>query len=193
MILEARPARNLPRRLAPRHRRMIELVTKGWLFALGGMLLVSAADVTAQEPAAPELRPLERYLGSWTYDGDDKLLGGKVTCKVLRRWISGGYFMESHRTCETPRGTRDQVEVYGFDFKTREYTYIGFTGRIAHTYRTASIEGNSVKWLGTDASRGNRCTDVFEPDHRSSTEKCETGAAGGTFELRSEGRFKRVE
>jgi hypothetical protein len=193
MILEARPRRNLHRRLLPRRRRMIEGVTKGWLVALGGMLLISVADVVAQEPAAPELRPLERYRGSWTYDGEDKLLGGKVTCKVLRRWISGGYFLESHRTCETPRGTRDQVEIYGFDFKAHEYTYFGFTGRVVHTYHTASIEGASVKWVGTDASRGNRCTDTFEPDHRSSTERCETAAAAGTFELRSEGRFKRAE
>jgi len=174
-----------------RRRRIIKDV-KGWLFALGGMLLISAADVTAQEPGAPELRPLERYRGSWTYEGEDQLLGGKVTCKVLRRWISGGYFMESQRTCETPRGTRDEVEIYGFDFKTHEYTYYGFTGRVVHTYRTASIEGASVKWVGIDTSRGNRCTDVFEPDHRSSTEKCETAASAGTFELRSEGRFKRV-
>jgi hypothetical protein len=172
---------------------MIKGVTKDWLFGLAGMLLIAAASsAAAQEPAAPELRALERYLGSWTYDGEDKPLGGKVTCKAMRRWISGGYFLESHRTCETPRGTRDQVEVFGFDFKTREYTYIGFTGRIAHTYRAASIEGDTVKWVGTETSRGDRCTEVFEPDHRSSTEKCET-ASSGAFELRSEGRYKRVQ
>lgn len=44
-----------------------------------------------------------------------------------------------------------------------------------------------------DTSRGDDCTDVFDPDHRSSTEKRETAAAACTFELRSEGRFKRVE
>lgn len=190
MILEASPARN-PSGCC---KRMMNVVRKDWLLGLAGMLLISAsAGVAAQEPAAPELRALERYLGSWTYDGEDKLLGGKVTCRAVRRWISAGYFLESHRTCETPRGTRDQVEVYGFDFKTHEYTYFGFTGRVVHTYRTASMEGDSVKWVGAETSRGNRCTDVFEPDHRSSTEKCETAAAAGTFELRSEGRFKRVE
>jgi hypothetical protein len=157
------------------------------------VLLISSADVTAQEPGAPELRPLERYRGSWTYEGEDQLLGGKVTCKVLRRWISGGYFMESQRTCETPRGTRDEVEIYGFDFKAREYTYYGFTGRIVHTYRSASLDGASVQWVGIDTSRGIRCTDVFETDQRSFTEKCEAAAAAGTFELRSDGRFKRVQ
>src|SRR5262245_53221546 len=122
MILEASLTRNPRRQPALRRRRMIGVVTNGWLFGIAGMLLNSVAGTAvAQEPAAPELRPLERYLGSWTYDGDDTLLGGKVTCKILRRWISGGYFVESHRTCETPRGTRDQVEIYGFDFKTHEY------------------------------------------------------------------------
>jgi hypothetical protein len=174
---------------------MIDVVTKDWLIGLAGMLLISAsAGAAAQEPAAPELRALERYLGSWTYDGEDKTpnTGGKVTCKATRRWISGGFFVEGHRTCETPRGTVDQVEVFGFDFKTHEYTYLRFSGRAPNTYRAASLEGDSVKWVSTEPTRGNRCTDVFEPDHRASTEKCETAAAGGDFVLRSEGRFKRV-
>ena len=175
---------------------MIEVVAKDWVVSLVGILLISAAQgVAAQEPSAPELRPLERYLGSWTYDGEDKTpgTGGKVTCKATRRWISGDYFVESHRTCETPRGTFDQVEVFGFDFKTREYTYIGFSGRVASTYRAASMEGDSVTWVGTGASQGNRCTEVFAADHRSSTDKCETAARGGDFVLRSEGRFKKVQ
>ena len=195
MILEARPARNPSRPPRPVGRRMMNLVTKDWLFGLAGMLLVSAsAGVGAQEPAAPELRSLERYLGSWTYDGEDKIpnTGGKVTCKVMRRWISGGFFVEGHLTCETPRGTVDQVEVFGFDFKTHEYTYLRFSGRVPINYRAASMQGDSVKWVSTDPSRSNRCTEVFEPDHRSSTEKCETAGAPGEFVLRSEGRFKKA-
>ena len=177
-------------------RRMINVVSRDLLFGVVGMVLISASmGAAAQEPAAPELRALERYLGSWTYDGEDKTpgTGGKVTCRLSRRWISDGYFVESHRTCDTPRGTFDQVEVFGFDFKTREYTYIGFSGRVASTYRAASMQGDSVTWVGDGASRGNRCTEVFAPDHRSSTDKCETAAGGGDFVLRSEGRFKKVQ
>lgn len=180
--------------LAP-NARMIDGVTKRPLCSLGGVLLMLlAAGTGAQGPVAAELRPLERYLGSWTYAGEDKTpgTGGKVTCTATRRWISGGNFIESHRTCDTPRGQFDQVEVFGFDFMTREYTYIGFSGAVASTYRAPSMEGNSVTWTGIAASRGNRCTEVFAADQRSSTNKCETGA-GDYFVLRSEGRYERVE
>ena len=54
------------------------------------------------------------------------------------------------------------------------------------------MEGTSVTWIGTGASRGNRCTEVFAADQRSSMNKCETGA-GDSFVLRSEGRYERVE
>jgi hypothetical protein len=167
----------------------------GWQYRLAGALLISlSAGAAAQTPVAPELLRLERYLGSWTYEGADKTpgTGGAVTCRATRRWISGGNFVESHRTCDTPRGSFDQVEVFGFDVRTREYTYIGFSGAVASTYRATSMEGNSVTWIGTGASSGNRCTEVFAADQRSSTNKCETGS-GEHFVLRSEGRFEKVE
>ena len=108
----------------------------------------------------------------------------------MRRWISGGYFVESHRTCDTPRGKFDQVEVFGFDFTTREFTYLGFSGRVVSSYRASSMEGNSVMWIGTGASLGNRCTEVFSADHQSSEDKCER-AVSGNFILLSEGRYNR--
>ena len=109
------------------------------------LLIGLSAGAAAQGPAAPELRPLERYLGSWTYNGEDKTpgTGGSVTCTATRRWISGGYFVESHRTCDTPRGTFEQVEMFGFDFTTREYTYLGFSGRVVSSYR-ALVNGGRL-------------------------------------------------
>ena len=162
----------------------------GFVFVLMVGLLEGAS---AQEAAAPKLRPLQRYLGSWTYDGEDKKpgTGGKVTCTAVRRWISGGYFVESHRACDTPRGRFEQVEVFGFDFTTREYTYLGFSGRVVSSYRTTSMEGDSVTWIGSGTSQGNRCTEVFLADRQSSEDKCES-AVGGDFVLRSEGRYNKV-
>jgi hypothetical protein len=174
---------------------MIGVVTKHRLGSLVGTLFLAISGAAAaQAPAAAELRRLERYLGSWTYEGEDKTpgTGGKVTCTATRRWISGGNFLESHRTCDTPRGRFDQVEIFGFDFRTREYTYVGYSGAVASTYRSSSMEGNSVTWTGTGASLGNRCTEVFAADQRSSTNKCETGA-GDSFVLRSEGRYQRID
>ena len=174
---------------------MIAVVTKCRLGVFVGVaLLLVPGGAAPQPPVVAELRLLERYLGSWTYDGEDKTpgTGGRVTCTATRRWISGGNFVESHRTCDTPRGTFDQVEVFGFDFMTREYTYVGFSGPVASTYRASSMDGNSVTWIGTGASSGNRCTEVFAADRQSSTNKCETGA-GDSFVLRSEGRFEKVD
>jgi hypothetical protein len=174
---------------------MIAVVTKCQLGRLVSVpLLLTLGIAPAQPPVDAELRLLERYIGSWTYDGEDKTprTGGKVTCTASRRWIAGGNFVESHRTCDTPRGTFEQVEVFGFDFMTREYTYVGFSGSVASTYRASSMEGDVVTWIGTGASRGNRCIEVFAADRQSSINKCETGR-DDYFVLRSEGRFKKVE
>src|SRR5690349_18287769 len=89
-------------------------------------LLVFGSPAQAQDqPAGPEVSKLARYLGTWSYDGEDKtpVTGGRVTCDATRRWISGGYFVESHRECKTPRGVFTQVEVFGYDFQKRIYLY----------------------------------------------------------------------
>jgi hypothetical protein len=109
----------------------------------------------------------------------------------VRRWISGGYFVASHRTCDTPGGTFDQVEVFGFDFTTREYTYLGFSGGLVSNYRASSMDGDSVTWIGSGASLGNRCTEIFSADHQSSADKCES-AVSGNYIQRSEGRYSRT-
>src|SRR5688572_6227774 len=87
--------------------------------------------VHSQAPR-PEIQKLARYLGRWNYEGEDKtpVTGGPVTCTSTRRWISGGFFVESHRDCKTPRGEVTQVEVYGYDFQNRVYTYWGFNSSV---------------------------------------------------------------
>jgi hypothetical protein len=159
------------------------------------LLAALAVPAQAQEgPAAPELQPLARYIGTWRYEGEDKtpLTGGRVTCTSTRRWISGGYFVESHRSCETPRGRIDQVEVYGYDFQNRQYVYWGFSGRVLSSYGATTLEHGKSIWTGFAASAGNRCTAVFaDPD--TSSDMCETSTDGGTtWILRSAGSSRRV-
>jgi hypothetical protein len=155
-------------------------------------LLVGVPAATGQDgPARPELRPLTRYLGQWSYEGEDKtpVTGGRVTCQASRRWISGGYFVESHRTCKTPRGEFEQVEVFGYDFSSRRYIYWGFNGSVVSTYETSSMNGGPVVWVGLGASSGNRCTEEFAADAQSSTDKCESARGDGSWTLRSAGRY----
>jgi hypothetical protein len=145
--------------------------------------------------ATPDLRPLERYIGRWAYEGEDKTAGtgGRVTCRSTRRWISGGFYVESHRTCSTPRGTFDQVEIFGYDAERRQYVYWGFSGRIVSTYATEAIVSTSVTWVGFGASAGNRCTEVFSADGRSSTDTCETSIGGSAPIVRASGTSSKLE
>jgi hypothetical protein len=156
-------------------------------FALG-------SSVSAQEePATPEIRALLRYLGEWEYVGEDHTpgSGGPVRCTAERRLISAGHFVESHRDCDTPRGRLSQVELFGYDYQRRAYTYWGFSGRVVSTYTTPDL-GREVSWTGTAASQGNRCTEVFAADSQSSVSKCETTTDGGaTWVLRSGGTSTR--
>jgi len=145
--------------------------------------------------SVPELKKLDRYLGTWTYEGEDKtpVTGGRVTCKASRRWISGGSFVESHRDCKTPHGDVTQLEVFGYDFRHRVYLYWGFNGRSVSTYTAASMDGDTVIWTGIDLSAGNRCTEVFASDAASSSDKCETSTGGGdSWVLRAEGKSTKL-
>src|SRR5690349_6975701 len=158
------------------------------------MVLCPLAPAQNQAPR-PELKTLERYLGTWTYEGEDKtpVTGGPVTCKATRRWISGGFFVESHRDCKTPRGDITQVEVFGYDFQKRVYSYWGFNGSAVSTYTASSMDGDTVIWTGTGVSLGNRCTEVFARGATSSTDMCETSRDGGnTWIGRAAGRSTKV-
>ena len=149
---------------------------------IGVVMMILCQWALAQNQASrPELKPLERYLGTWTYEGEDKtpVTGGPVTCKATRRWISGGYFVESHRDCKTPRGEVTQVEVFGYDFQKRVYMYWGFNGSAVSTYTAPSMDGDTVTWTGIGVSSGNRCTEVFASGAMSSTDICESSRDGG--------------
>ena len=159
------------------------------------LLFGLAAVARAQEgPATVELQPLARYIGTWRYEGEDKtpVTGGRVICTSVRRWISGGFFVESHRSCETPRGRLEQVEVYGYDFQNRQYVYWGFSGRVVSSYAAPHLDDAKIIWTGFAASAGNRCTAVFA-DSQTSGNMCETSTDGGSsWTLRSAGTSRKA-
>jgi hypothetical protein len=165
------------------------------LTVLAATILVSTWCWAQEAPATPEIGKLARYLGAWQYEGEDKtpLSGGPVRCEAQRRLISGGYFVESHRECETPRGRSSEVEMFGYDFQRRVYLYWGFSGRTVSTYTSPDVDGNFVVWTGTGASQGNRCTETFVSGFRSSTDKCETTTDGGaTWVIRAQGKSTKL-
>ena len=164
-------------------------------FIAAGVTLLCITGAAQNQAARPELKILERYLGTWIYDGEDKTpgTGGRVSCTSTRRWISGGYFVESHRKCKTLHGDVDQVEVFGYDFQNRVYSYWGFNGSVVSTYTSPSMEGGRVIWTGTGVSAGNRCTEIFESP-TASMDSCESSRDGGASWIpRSGGKLTKAQ
>jgi hypothetical protein len=155
-----------------------------------------ALALTAVWPAASEaqtqdpLAGLERYVGTWTYEGDGN--GARVSCRSERRWIANRSFVESHRHCETGNGPIDQVEIYGFDPRRRLYVYWGFNGRVVSTYASPSMD-TTVVWSGEAFSATARCSETFAADGLSSTSQCEATSDGKTWTRVSGGHSTRVQ
>ena len=140
---------------------------------------------------ADPLAALERYIGTWVYEGDGN--GARVSCRSERRWITNRSFVESHRECLTGSGPITQVELYGFDPRRRVYVYWGFNARVPSTYTAATMD-LAVAWTGEQASSTARCTETFAADFQSSTSQCEVSTdLGKTWQRVSGGSSKKVQ
>jgi len=160
------------------------------LEALAAAIFGMAAVANAQAP--DPLAPLERYIGTWTYEGEGN--GARVSCRSERRWITNHSFVESHRECATANGPITQVEVYGFDSSRKIYMYWGFnSGQALSTY-TAPTMGTTVVWTGEARSSTSRCSDTFAADGLSSEAQCEViNADGKTWRKVSGGHYSKVQ
>jgi hypothetical protein len=163
--------------------------------ALCLIIAVALYGLVQDQPASPELTKLSRYLGTWTYDGEDKTASDnrRVTCRTVRQWIAGGAFVESRRDCSTPHGNVTQLEVFGYDFGERRYMYWGFNGRFVSTYVTSAIDGATITWTGIGWSSSNRCTESFANDFASSIDRCETSVKGvGSCRVVAQGKSTKL-
>lgn len=159
----------------------------------GWMFLMTSVSVSAQQSAGvPEVKPLERYIGTWVYEGEDATPGGgPVRCTASRQWTGAGFFVESRRRCTTPRGEVEQLEVYGFDYSARLYRYWGFNGQFVSMYSTSTIDREPIRWDSVAFPGRYRCSEVFEADLQASESKCEM-LAGASWVIVSQGRSKRL-
>jgi hypothetical protein len=160
------------------------------LLVLSLVVTASAMGAVGSAQATDPLAPLERYIGTWTYEGDGN--GARVSCQSERRWIANHSFVESHRQCETANGPITQVEIYGFDPRRRLYVYWGFNGRVVSTYTSPNMDA-TVVWSGEEFSATARCTETFDGDGQSSKSQCEGSFDGGkTWQRVSGGTSKRL-
>ena len=160
--------------------------------AIWALLATSASS--QQSAGLSELEPLERFIGSWSYEGEDLTPGGgAVRCTSIRQWTAAGFFVESRRRCTTPRGELQQLEVYGYDYSGRVYRYWGFNGQFVSTYSTPAIEGGSISWDSIAFPGRYRCSETFAPALTESTTKCESSTDGGvTWTVIARGSSRRT-
>src|SRR5687767_12634245 len=159
-------------------------------FALTFAIVVVFAGSSNSQTVGP-LAPLERYIGTWVYEGDGN--GARVTCRSERQWIANRSFVESHRQCSTVSGPITNVEIYGFDARRGVYVYWGFNGPVPSSYTSATME-LAVAWSGEQMSGNNRCVETFAPDLQSSTSQCEVSFdLGKTWQRVSGGTSKKVQ
>jgi hypothetical protein len=158
---------------------------------IASTLALALMPASGRAQTTDPLAPLERYIGTWVYEGDGN--GARVSCRSERRWITNRSFVESHRECTTGSGPITQVEIYGFDPRRRVYLYWGFNGRVPSTYVAATMD-RAVAWSGEHASSAARCTETFAADFQSSTSQCEVSYdSGKTWQRVSGGSSKRVQ
>jgi hypothetical protein len=155
------------------------------------LVFAAALSATSYAQTTDPLAPLERYIGTWTYEGEGN--GARVTCRSERRWIANRSFVESHRECSTGTGPVTQVEIYGFDTRRGLYVYWGFNGRVVSTYTSPKME-LAIAWTGEEASSTARCTEAFASDGLSSRSECEVSLdLGKTWRRVSGGASKKVQ
>ncbi len=102
---------------------------------------------------APELKNLEYFAGTWTWEGDIKPgpedPGGKMTMIEHNSWMDGGFFLTLRSEFETPAvGKGTGIAYMGFDRARNVYTYDEFNSIGEAQHSIGTIEGDTWTWLG---------------------------------------------
>ncbi len=71
---------------------------------------------------APELRRLDRFVGSWSMEGN--VVGSEeknITGETSFRWLPGGFFLQQHVQLNFLGMQIDSLELIGYDPQTRTF------------------------------------------------------------------------
>src|SRR5256885_11197890 len=96
-----------------------------FLAALCLVIAAAPSGLVQNQAASSELAKLSRYLGTWTYEGEDKTASDnrRVACKTVRPWIAGGSFIESRPGCRTLHGHVHLLAAVGYEGGEPRYKY----------------------------------------------------------------------
>jgi hypothetical protein len=117
--------------------------------------LLAASFAAGQMPApAPELKKVDYFAGTWSFEGDMKPgpmgPGGKVTGTNQSSWMEGGFFLVGHSEFHGPMGDAKGLAVFGYDSASKTYTYNEFNSMGENNVSTGVLEGDTWTWNSTE-------------------------------------------
>ncbi|HSX61295.1 MAG TPA: DUF1579 family protein [Tahibacter sp.] len=122
------------------------------------------------------LAPLAAFVGTWTTQGEVKLLGPSGRGAPYRatdtyEWLPGGHFLLHRFVAQMPDGAVEGIEVIGYDASRKHFTMHSYDNQGNANVMQASVDGEQWTYSGNNVRfRGN-----FSEDGR---------VFSGTWEMR---------
>jgi uncharacterized protein DUF1579 len=174
------------------------------LLALGACVS-AAAVLSAQSPApGPEHKKLEMFVGEWTFVGESKAVpalgmtdAGKVSYRHVNQMANGGFFLETRRTGTSARGPVTELFVYSYNAVSKRYRQDGYNNRGQVRTFTATLEGLTWSFVGTNTNLDGsvtkeRYTLTYSPDLSSATVRSEHSKDGVEWYERLTGTYTKL-
>ena len=170
----------------------------------GGLVRGAQLQPTGAPDPGPERRKLEVYAGEWDFVGESKAVpelgmndAGKITYRHVSKVANGGFFVETRRTGDGPRGPFSELFVYSYDAASKTYRQNCFDSRGRVRVFTGTVEGLTWSFAGTNTSAdgvvtSERFTLTYASDLRSATVRSEHSKDRITWYERTTGTYTKT-
>ena len=117
-----------------------------------------------QQPATPDLAPLDRFVGVWDTEGEvgagDSAVRFEATDEY--EWLAGGYFLLHKFRARMPEGEASGIEVISHDPASNTFELRSFDNTGSSSVMSARHEGDRWSFVGEQM----RFSGAFSPDGR---------------------------
>jgi len=158
-------------------------------------IAVSATAQTETPKAAPELKKLDYFVGTWSAEGELKPgamgRGGKFTGTNRVQWMDGGFFLVTHSDFNGAMGKGVETAYMGYDSDEKMYTYDSFNSLGEADHAKGNLDGDTWTWqsetrIGLQSLKARLTIKVISPTAYKF--KFETSPDGSTWNTVLEGK-----
>lgn len=152
----------------------------------------------------PAHRQLDVFVGEWSFAGQLKAvpeLGmadvGSVSYRHVNQMANGGFFLETRRTGEGPRGPVTELDVYSYNAASKTYRQDGYDNRGRVRTFSGTVDRLTWSFSGTNTALDGtvtqeRFTLTYSPDSRTATVRSEHSRDGLTWHERLTGTYTKL-